>query len=118
VAAIVASFVPARSPIRLLVTLPILLVAPGYLLLQTIAPGPASAGARSLQILLSLGLSPPLVGLLALATAVLPGGFRAGTIVMIVTTVCLMLLIAAAHRRSPRDAEASDWASRATPDAA
>jgi len=97
-AALVAFALPVGSQMRALITLPVLLVAPGYLLLQA-AVGSHRPGQRLLHALIACGVSPPLVALLALLTAALPGGFRSGTIIVTVTLACLGLGAVAILRR-------------------
>lgn len=98
-AAILALTTPAGSGLRAIVALPILLVVPGYLLIEATV-GSIKPGQRGLHALVALGVSPPLVALLALSTAALPGGFHAGPIVAAVTIACLGLAVLAARRRA------------------
>ena len=94
-----AAALPSGSGLRLALAVPVLLFAPGYLLVEA-AAGPAmQASARAMRAVLAIGLSPALVGLVALATAGLPGGFRTGSIVLLVAVVCLALAAAALWRR-------------------
>jgi uncharacterized membrane protein len=91
---------PGGSVLRMALALSVLFFVPGYLLIEA-AVGPARrSGARAVRALLAIGASPPLVGLLALATALLPGGFRAGPIVALLCVTCLSLAAAAAWRRA------------------
>jgi uncharacterized membrane protein len=84
----------------LAVAAPVLLVAPGYLLLQAlIVPRPAG-GRRALQGLLAIGLSPGIVGLLALSTSLVRGGFKPTPILVVVTGACLALAAIAFRRRA------------------
>lgn len=99
-AAMAASLLPGGSVLRLVLTLPALFLVPGYLLVQTLARGRGSRSRRGFHMLLALGISPPLVGLLALATALWPSGFRAQGILWAVTLACLFLAAAAFLRRS------------------
>jgi hypothetical protein len=100
--AVAASFAAATQPAggaRLLLGLAMLLFVPGYLLLQAFAV-PAPAGkARLWQALASIGISPAVVGLLALLTSVVQGGFRLDAIVILVTLASLGFAAAALVRR-------------------
>jgi len=99
VGCLAAAALPAGSALRLALALPVLLFAPGYLLVEA-AAGPArQASSRAMRGLLAIGVSPALVGLVALATAGLPGGFRAGSIVLLLAVVCAALAGAALWRR-------------------
>lgn len=98
--ALTASALSAGDPMRAFVTLPILLTVPGYLLIQALlVPAPA-APVRVLHVLLGVGLSPALVGLLAMSTDLLPGGFRPMAIIMAFTGACVVLASIAFVRRS------------------
>jgi uncharacterized membrane protein len=97
-AALLAAALPAGSTLRALATLPVLLVVPGYLLVEAAVPS-VTRSQRALHALVGLGVSPPLVALLALATAIVPGGFHAPAIVAAVTLACLALAAVAWRRR-------------------
>lgn len=73
----------------------VVFVLPGYLLLAAAEP---RRGPRR-RWLAALGASPALVGLAALATALVPGGFRPGAIVAAVTVACVLLGVLAVRRR-------------------
>src|SRR5687767_9846630 len=74
--------------LRMAFALPALFFAPGYLLIEAVA-GPATASTqRAVRALLAIGVSPALVGLVALAAAVLPAGFRPGPIVILLAVAC------------------------------
>jgi len=76
-AAPVAEFtLPGGSATRLAIAFLGLLAAPGYLLSVTVRPW----GNRLLHLALAPGFSIPLVGLAALATALVPHGFHEGPI--------------------------------------
>ena len=94
-----ALILPGGSTLRLAVVLPVLMVAPGYLLLQALLVPTRSATARVRHALLSLGVSPAVLGLLALSTAIVPGGFTEGAILAVVTLGCLVLAGVSVHRR-------------------
>jgi hypothetical protein len=85
--------------LRLVLTLPMLLFVPGYLLLQAFVVPAATGAARGWQALASFGISPALVGLFALLTAVVEGGFRLGAIVALSLIGCLALGAAGLVRR-------------------
>lgn len=114
VAAAAASLSLPPGPLRLALVLPMLLFAPGYLLLQAFVVPAARGADRGWQALASLGISPALLGLLALLTSIVEGGFRLGAILAVTTLGCLALAAAALVRRralvrtnaSPRVAEA------------
>ena len=112
VAGAAAALGGAPPGVRVLLAATVLFVVPGYLLLQALFPG-GTAAERARHGLLSLGISPALVGLFALAAAALPGGFQAPTLVMAVTLGGLVLLGVAALRRwrQARWSEPSDAAS-------
>jgi hypothetical protein len=87
------------GPLRLALTLPMLLFVPGYLLLQAFVVPAATGAARGWQALASFGISPALVGTFALLTAVVEGGFRLGAIVALSLFGCLALGAAGLVRR-------------------
>lgn len=92
---------PEGNLLRFVLALPVLFFAPGYLLLQALIPaGPESR--RMWHALVAVGLSPVLVGLLALSTALVPGGFKPLPILIVVTLGSLVLLGLAAYRRMSR----------------
>lgn len=97
-AALLVSSLPDGSLLRAAVTLPILLLVPGYLLIEATVTS-VKPGQRAMHALVGLGVSPPLVGLLALATVLLPGGFSGAAIVGTVTFACLGLAALAMWRR-------------------
>lgn len=98
-ACLAAMTLPEGSIVRLAVAIAGLFVAPGYLLVEA-AAGPArSVAARVRRAALSVGVSPAIVGLLALATAGLPGGFRPASIILLLGVTCLALAAAALWRR-------------------
>ena len=82
--------------------LTMLFFVPGHLLIAAVTRAPTMKGQRPMRALVALGVSPPLVGLLALATTLLPGGFRPMTIVIVVTVACLAFAVVAAFRRRGR----------------
>lgn len=87
------------GPLRMALALSLLLFAPGYLLLQAFVVPAARGTALLWQALASVGLSPALVGLFALATSVVQGGFSLGAIVILVTLGSLGMGVAALVRR-------------------
>lgn len=92
---------PGADPIRLLMAALVLLFVPGYLALEAIAPavGRPRWGARTL---FALGLTPPLVGLLALAAAA-TGRFGSDRIALLVTLSSTGCAGVAAARRLLRE---------------
>lgn len=99
VAALGFAFLGEGSALRLALTLPILFFVPGYLLIETVAGRAHGLQSRLVRGLVAIGVSPAIVGLLALSTALLPGGFRAATIVVVVTVTCFVLAGVAVWRR-------------------
>lgn len=100
--ALVAAFTSSTGSeggVRLLFGLAMLLFVPGYLLLQAFAVPVPSGQARLWQALASLGISPALVGVLALVTSVVQGAFRLDAILILVTLTCLGFAAAAIVRR-------------------
>lgn len=100
VSALLASLLPAGNVVRIVLTLTILLTVPGYLLLQAVFVPARPARSRAIQALYGIGVSPVIVGLLALSTALFVGGFGATAIIVTVTLACLALALIAFIRRS------------------
>jgi uncharacterized membrane protein len=98
--AAVAALALGPGPLRVLLTLPALAVAPGYLLVQAAVPRQRpSAWLR--HACAALGAGPALLGLCALATALVPGGFRPVPIVLATTAAAALLgAVALLRRRS------------------
>lgn len=96
--AAIAFMIPQGSTVRWALALPVLLIAPGYLLLQAIFTPAQPASTRLVHALVSLGISPALVGLLALSTALF-GAFREGPIIVVVTGACLVIGVIGLVRR-------------------
>ncbi len=97
VVAAIATTMAAGGLGRSLLTLPMILFVPGYLFIQMLVTGPGRP--TPFQALMAIGVSPPLVGLLALLTAIIPGGFTAGPIIATVTVACIAMAVAAFVRR-------------------
>jgi uncharacterized membrane protein len=93
---------------RVVLTLPVLLWAPGYLLMQAMLVPARDARRRAVHAVAAVGVSPAVVGLLALATAILPGGFRPAVIVSVVTLACVALAATAYYRRATWTPEPAD----------
>jgi hypothetical protein len=87
------------STARVVLVAPILLFAPGYLLLQALLVPARSARTRLLHGVLSIGISLAVVGLVSLTAAVVRGGFRPAVIVALVTLTCIALAATATYRR-------------------
>lgn len=98
-ACLAALMLPEGSVLRLVLGISVLFFVPGYLLIEAAAGPVRSASSRARRSLLAIGMSPATVGLLALATAGLPGGFRAGPIVLLFAVACFGLAGAALWRR-------------------
>lgn len=100
VALIAALAFPEGSVVRAAIAVPVLLIVPGYLLLQALFVPARPPSTRVVHGLIALGVSPALIGLLALSTVMLPGGFTAGAIFAVVTLTCLLLAAIALVRRA------------------
>lgn len=98
-AGLAAIYHPDRLVLRGVLTVPALLVVPGYLLLQAILPSIDAAPTRTQQGVLALGISPALVGLVALSTAVTPWGFHRTPIILGVMLTSLGLAGTVLYRR-------------------
>lgn len=105
---------PDGSLFRALAVLPGLLLAPGYLLLQTVVVPRAPAGERARHAALALGVSFPVLGLAVLGAALSPWGMRPVPIVVAVTAANLGLAGWAASRRV-RAARSASGAEAPTP---
>lgn len=91
---------PGGSPLRVVLAAGVLFFAPGYLLLQALPIPHITRWSRATHAFLAVGISPAIVGLLALGTAMIPGGFRPGPIVAVVTLACLGFAGVAWYRRA------------------
>lgn len=114
-AALLAFMVPDGASLRVYVTLAILLAVPGYLLIQTVVVPIRRPRTRAIHLLLGVGASPVVVGLAALSTSAVHGGFKPVPIVVMVTVVCLSLALIAfirrsLHKEAPAQAAASPQA--------
>jgi hypothetical protein len=98
--AVAAIHLPAGSTPRLLLVLPVLFVVPGYLLLQATVERAGDPLAIVRQLLVGIGVSIALVGVVALSTAILPTGFKEGPIIAAVTASCFLFGGLAALRRT------------------
>jgi uncharacterized membrane protein len=98
IATAAATSLPAGT-LRTALTLPMILFVPGYLLLQAFVVPAVTGAARGWQALASLGISPAVLGLFALATSIVQGGFRLDAIVVLSTIGCLAFAAAALVRR-------------------
>ncbi len=94
-----ARSLPGGSTLRLVLTLPVILFVPGYLLLQALLVPVRPGAGHLLQTLLAVGISLPLVGLFALSTSLVAGGFRPTPIVLAISLGCLTLAAVALVRR-------------------
>lgn len=88
-----------QAVLRAVLSLPALLIVPGYFLLQAIVPSLSEPPSLGRQAALSVGFSLPLVGLAALATVVTPWGFQPTPIALSVTFLSLALAAVAGFRR-------------------
>ncbi len=82
---------PGGSPLRVALALAVLFFVPGYLLIEAVAQPAVSRQRRVVRAWIAIGVSPAVVGLLALATVALPGGFRPASIVATLTVACVGL---------------------------
>lgn len=82
--------------LRAALALVLLPLVPGYLLVQAVEP----RAPRPAHLALALGLGLPLVGLAALATALVPGGFRPMPILVAQAVLAAGLATVALVRRS------------------
>lgn len=99
VAATAAAVSLPPGSLRMLLALPMVLFVPGYLLLQAFVVPAAEGRARLWQVLASIGISPAVLGLMALSTSIVEGGFRLGAILAMTTLGCLALAATAVMRR-------------------
>lgn len=97
-AAWAATALPPGELVRVLLTLPVILFVPGYLALQAVVGMPRERDQRR-QAMAALGLSPAIVGLVALATALAPGGFKLVVIANAILATCILLAAGAVARR-------------------
>lgn len=93
------AWLPGGSALRMAAAVSVLFFAPGYLLVEAVAGPAGAASARLLRALVAVGTSPAIVGLLALGTAVLPGGFRPVPILALLAVACATMAAAALWRR-------------------
>lgn len=115
-AAVAASAGAPGGPLRMVLAALVVFVLPGYLLLEAALPSRQPGDMpRAMRFAAAVGLSPALVGLAALATALVPGGFKPVTILGAVTLLSIALAaVAVARRHRP----AADRAGAASPSAA
>ncbi|MEA3166596.1 MAG: hypothetical protein QOJ26_1468 [Thermoplasmata archaeon] len=93
------AFLPDGSVLRVALGLAMVFLVPGYLLIEAAAPVTSEPRRRMLRICLAVGVSPVVLGLLALATAALPGGFHSASIVGLSSLVCVAAAAVAFLRR-------------------
>lgn len=91
---------PGGSWMRIGPALLLLFFVPGYLLIEAVIGPAADLGTRLIRCACAIGVSPPLVGLLALTTALSPRGFKPSAIVLSITVACLVLAAIALWRRT------------------
>lgn len=105
-AALVASMGAASDgPLRLVLAGAVVFFIPGYLLLEAVLPaGRPGAGPVAFRMACAVGLSPAIVALAALATALVPGAFTPPMIVAVVSAVCIGFAALAVVRRAARPA--------------
>ncbi len=93
------AFLPGGSVLRVALAFTVLFFAPGYLAIEAAVGPAATRAAKSVRALVAVGISPAIVGLLALGTSVFPGGFRPAPLVVMLSVSCLALAAAALWRR-------------------
>ncbi|MHB1262098.1 MAG: DUF1616 domain-containing protein [Thermoplasmatota archaeon] len=99
IAATAAAVSLPPSTLRTVLALPMILFVPGYLLLQAFVVPAAAGRTRTWQAFASIGISPAILGLMALSTSIVQGGFRLGAILMVTTLGCLAFATTALLRR-------------------
>jgi uncharacterized membrane protein len=92
--------IPEGTPLRAIITLPILLLAPGYVTLEAVWP--RSSRPNWVHVLLAIGVSPVIIGLLTLSLALVPGAFRPIPIALANLFGVVALAFVAMRRRNPR----------------
>lgn len=115
VAAVLAAGGPAsEGPLRLLLASAVVFFVPGYLLLEAVLP-PAGPGGTpaAFRLAAAIGLSPAIVALAALVTALIPGMFTPPMIVASVSAACIGFAALAVVRRGARAAPGAAEVSRA-----
>lgn len=115
-AALLMVLVPDGNVVRIALAGAVVFLAPGYLLLEATAPaggaGERGREARPWRLAMALGLSPAVVALVALAAALVPGGFRPLPIAGAVALVCVALAAVALRRRRAAGSPAASPARR------
>jgi len=104
-AAVAYATLSGGSGLRVALAVPVLFFVPGYLLIEAVSVT-AAGRHRAIHAWIAVGVSPAIVGLLALATVLLPGGFQGGSIVGVVTAACFALAGCAFWRRRRASARA------------
>lgn len=99
IAATAAAVSLPPGTLRTVLALPMILFVPGYLLLQAFVVPAVNGRARLWQALASLGISPAALGILALSTSIVQGGFQLGAILAVTTLGCLAFAATAVLRR-------------------
>lgn len=98
-AALAWAALPGGSLPRVALATAVLFFVPGFLLIQAVLRAATTRRQRRARAAAAVGISPPIVGLLALSTAMLPGGFRPASIVLVLLVACLAFAGVAAWRR-------------------
>lgn len=98
----VAALMPTDNPLRALTVVCFLLLVPGYLFLQALIVQKHPHIFEPAHALFAVGISPAVVGLLALSTTLAPVGFRLSTVFAVVVTACVLLAVIAFARRLTR----------------
>lgn len=100
VGVVAVGLVPDGSVLRFILVAPVLFVVPGYLLIQACVVKESKRRSRLTHVLLAVGVTPPVLGLIALATALVPGGFRLAFIAAAVAVACFGMAALADYRRT------------------
>lgn len=113
--AVAVAVFPDGRPMRLILVAPVLLFAPGYLLLQAVLVPKRPPLTRVLHGVLSMGISLALVGLVALSAALVRGAFKPAVIVVLVTLTCIALAATGTYRRLYQGAPTNSVPAQRTP---
>jgi uncharacterized membrane protein len=104
---------PDGSLARAILGFAALAFVPGYLVLEASLPPARTGDHRAMRAIAAVGISPVVVGLLALATVGVQGGFKPAAIVVVLTVGCLAVGALAFGRRLGRAADATPEAAAA-----
>jgi uncharacterized membrane protein len=94
-----ATNLPGGSTLRIVLVAPVLLLVPGYLLLQALVVPAAPWSRRGLHAAASIGISPAMCAVAGLLLSFFDGAFKAGPIIAVVTVLCFVLAGVGVFRR-------------------